>query len=630
MQARQLFEQRLGKWRTPAVGPVVVGLLMTVFVFLLYQPTLKYPFVFDDGHNIVNNPNLHIDAVTLENLIQAGFEKPTPNRPLPKISFALNYYFNGTDASAYRLVNILIHILSGIILYFLLQTTLALVREAGAGGRRRWISLLAALIWLVHPLQTQSVIYVVQRMNALATMFYILSVFLFVRARLKRQGAIKGFLFAGCAVSGLFAMGSKEIAATLPVFILLYEWYFFQDMSRTWLKKNLFWPAVLAGFIVLAGFFFVGSDPLAKIMAGYAGRDFTLGQRLLTEFRVVIFYITLMLFPHPSRLNLDHDFPLSSSLIDPPVTLVAILAVGTLTGLALYGARKERFLSFCVLWFLGNLVIESSVIPLEIIFEHRVYLPMMFGIPAVVYITGRYIRPAWIHISTMVLVIGVLALWTHDRNRVWQNEVSLWQDSAKKSPGKARPHYNLGLALEKSGRRAEAVRSYRQTIRINPNHFKAYNNLGVAHAQLGRLQEAVHYYLQSLRINPNFERAHHNLGLALAGQGKLDPAIEHLSEAVRIDPYYANAHHNLGIALAAKGRLGPAVRHLKRAIQIKPDFAEAYNNLGLAQLKQGNPQQAAGSFLQALRIDPAYSEAQRNLRITLGKNKNGPDAKAVD
>ena len=606
-------------WREAAII-----LILASSVFLLYLPTLEYPFVFDDGHNIVNNPYIHMNEITLENLKNAGFKSPTPNRPLANISFALNYYFQRSNVSGYRLVNILIHIMCGILIYFLVRTTLSSFGANAAGTQWRWTPFFSALIWLVHPLQTQSVTYVVQRMNTMAAMFYILSLFLYVSARLRSHQRKKWILYTGCLIAGVFAVGTKENAATLPVFIFLYEWYFFQDMSRTWLKKNFFYFALLFGFMVLALFLFVGSHPVEKIVAGYEGRNFTLNQRVLTEFQVVVFYLSLLFVPHPSRLNLDHDFPLSLSLTTPFTTLVSILAITALTALALYGARKERFLSFCIFWFLGNLVIESSVIALEIIFEHRTYLPLVFSIPACVFLVGRYLKFEWFKVLAMILVAAVFALWTYDRNTVWQDEVALWKDCIKKSPGKDRPYYNLGLALEKSGQSEGAIQSYLQAVRINPNHFQAYNNLGVAHAEKAMLEQAVEYYSISLRINPVFDRAHHNLGLALARQGKLDPAIRHFTEALRINPYYANAHHNLGIALAGKGQLDPAISHLKRAVQIKSDFAEAYNNLGLAQLRQGSLKQAVDSFMQALRVDPNYGEARRNLRITLRQIKKHP------
>ena len=606
----------------PFLHSAAVVLTLAGAVFLLYLPTLNYPFVFDDGHNIVNNPHIRMDEISLKNLFDAGFKSPSANRPLANISFALNYYFQRYNAAGYHLVNILIHIISGILLYFLIRITLNTSSPASSEAWRRWMPFFAAFIWLVHPLQIQTVTYVVQRMNALAAMFYLLSLLLYARARLTQHQGKKRGLYAGCFIAGALALASKENAAMLPVFIFLYEWFFFQDLSRTWFKKHLLHIGLVFGLIVLVIFMFLGSQPLEKLLAGYETRNFTPAQRVLTEFRVVIFYASLVLFPHPSRLNLDHDFALSLSLLTPIATLLSIATIAAMVVLAVYWAPRERFLSFSIIWFLGNLVIESSFIPLEIVFEHRTYLPLMFGIPACVLLAGRYLKRDWLKIPAMIAVLAVCAAWTYDRNTVWQDEVALWHDCAEKSPGKARPYYNLGLALEASGRPEEAIRSYLQAVHVDPDYAEAYNNLGVAYADKKMLPEAVRYYSSALRINPGFDRAHHNLGLVLARQGKLDEAVPHFYEAVRINPYYANAHLNLGIALAKMGRLDEATSHLAKAVHLKPGFAEAYNSLGLAQARLGNLKQAAESFSQALRIKPDYGAAQRNLQTTLRQIKS--------
>ena len=473
------------------------------------------------------------------------------------------------------------------------------------------------MIWLVHPLQTQTVTYVVQRMTALAAMFYILCMLLYAHARLTRHQVKKRVLYAGCFIAGTLALASKENAAMLPVFIFLYEWFFFQDLSRKWVKKHLPHIGLVAGFLVFAMFIFLGGHPFEKLVAGYGARGFTPAQRMLTEFRVIVFYGSLVLFPHPSRLNLDHDFTLSWSLLTPATTVLSIAAIAAMAALAVYRAPKERFVCFSIIWFLGNLVIESSIIPLEIVFEHRTYLPMMFGIPACIILAGRRLKSGWLKIPALIVALAVCAVWTTERNAVWRDEVGLWQDCARKSTGKARPHYNLGLALEAAGRPEEAIRSYLQAVRIDPDYAEVYNNLGVAYADKMMLPEAVRFYNSALRINPAFDRAHHNMGLALARLGKLNEAVLHFYEAVRISPYYANARLNLGIALAKTGGLDEAESHLAKAVQIKPDFAEAYYSLGLVQARLGNLEQAVQSFSAALRIKPDYSAAQRSLQTTL-------------
>jgi Flp pilus assembly protein TadD len=476
-----------------------------------------------------------------------------------------------------------------------------------------WIAFFTAFIWLVHPIQTQSVSYIVQRMNSLAAMFYVLSFLLYARARLAEGKRKKLALFSGCILSGILALGSKEIAVTLPFSLLLYEWYFFQDLSWSWLKRHL---ALFVGILLLllaVAFMYLGSNPLETILEGYNGRDFTLTQRVLTQFRVVILYISLLLFPHPTRLNLDYDFRLSHSLTDPITTLLAVGAIAGLIGLATFKAKKERLLSFCILWFLGHLVIESSVIALELVFEHRTYLPSMLVSLIAVALCYRYIKLKWLGAGLLSVVILVFSIWTYQRNGIWSDEVTLWSDCVEKSPKKARPHYNLGNALMRRGRLKDATSHYTEALRIKPDHAKAQYNLGVALAHQGKLKEAISHYTEALRIEPNHTKAHSNLGLALASQGRLNEAIRHFNEALRIRPGSAEIHINMGATLASQGRLKQAVSHYEKALRLKPDFAEAHNNLGAALAKQGNLEEAISHYTQALGINPNDAEAHYNL-----------------
>jgi len=560
---------------------------MTVVVCLIYANVLNGPFILDDIRNIQDNPHLRLTNLTLEGIAGAGFKSPSANRPVANISFALNYYFHKYNPVFYHVVNIVIHITTGFLLFLLAKITLSFL-SCSESDSHTWIAFFAALIWLVHPIQTESVSYIVQRMNSMAAMFYVLSLLLYVKARLVDTKGKKWLLFSGCVLSAALAMGSKEIAATLPFFIFLYEWYFFQDLSSTWLKKH-YLP--LVGILVLfccLAVFYLGSDPSEKLRYFYGTRDFTLTQRVLTQFRVVLFYLSLLMFPHPSRLNLDHDFPLSHSLFDPATTVITMAAVVGLVGLSILVAKRDRLVSFCILWFLGNLVIESSVIGLEITFEHRTYLPSMFVCLMVVLLLYRVIKPKWIAVVLLSAVVTVCSLWTYERNKAWGNDVILWRDCVKKSPGKARPYNNLGLVLLNRGNAKEAVVRFAEAVKIKPDYADAHNNLGITLADQGSLKEAMSHYYEAVHINPGYADAHYNLGNALKKEGSVDKAITHYFAAVRIKPHFAEAHNNLGVSLASLGRLTEAIGHFSQAVGIKPDHARARSNLtkALAELER--------------------------------------------
>ncbi len=367
-------------------------LLFAVVAFLLYSNTFQSPFIFDDWHHIEANQHIRMTSLSWDAIRSAAFESPLDRRPVAYITLALNYYFHGYELFGYHLVNILVHLGAAIFLYMFLQTTLSLQQAQQKFKYGGWLPLTAALIWLVHPLQVQSVTYIIQRMNSLAAMFYILSMLFYVRGRITKMQGVRVILYLGAICSGILALGSKENAATLPLFILLYEWFFFQDLNFAWLRKKIL-PIIGVGFfLAFLTVLFLGLHPFSSIANSYAIRDFTMMQRVLTEFRVVLFYVSLLLFPYPGRLNIDHEFQLSLSLFDPMTTIISLGALLGLSGLAFGLAKRERLLSFCILWFLGNLFIESSVIGLEIIFEHRIYLPSMLAIFAVV-LLGNLILP---------------------------------------------------------------------------------------------------------------------------------------------------------------------------------------------------------------------------------------------
>jgi Tfp pilus assembly protein PilF len=591
-------------------------LLLALLAILIYANTMSSPFVFDSRNNIETNPHIRISKITPDSLANAALKSPSRQRPLPNISFALNYFIHGYNVVGFHVVNILIHISTGFLLYFFIKTTFRTPVLRSRYSNTMWIAFFTAAIWMFHPLQTQSVSYIVQRMNSLASMFYVLSILLYARFRLNGQSRKKWWRLSGCIMAGILALASKQTAATLPVFIIAYEWFFFQDLNLKRLKNYI---PLLAGCLLLTAFIaliLLGGDPLDKILGSYKGRDFTPIQRLLTQPRVVIFYISLLFWPHPSRLNLDHDFLLSHSMLDPITTLFSILALTAGIGLAVITARKQRLVSFCILWFFGNLVIESSIIALEIIFEHRVYLPSMMFCLIVVLFVYRWVKPTWLQAVLLCGMITVGAVWTYERNTVYSNRITLWQDCVNKSPGKARPYNNLGVALADYGYHDEAIKNYLRALQINPSYQDAIANIGLSLAEQGKIEESIIQFLKALEINPKDYKTLNNLAASLIVQERHAEAVEYLSKAIRLNPYNAKAHNNLGVALQLQGRSEEAIDHFSFAVKLDPEFTRAYNNLGLILSDQGRFEEAIVQFSTALKINPGYKAARKNYEET--------------
>ena len=522
-------------------------LLITVIV---YAGTLNHTFHLDDKSNISSNSFIQISHLSVDELAKAGFVGVNIKRPVANLSFALNYYFNGLDVTGYHVVNIIIHLLTGIMLYLFVKKTLSIELLRDKLGDTSFIPFFTALIWLVHPLHIQSVTYIVQRMNSMGAMFFIMSLFFYVKGRLNPQNIIKVLFFVIAFIAGILAVGTKQNTATLPLFILLYEWYFFQDLRLKFSRQQLFWIATISCLFVFVLYLFLGTSPLNRLFPSYAGRPFSMAERVLTQPMVVLHYISLIFYPEPGRLNLDYDFPLSYSLVSPPTTLLAILAIIGMLGLAIYSARKNRLYSFCILWFLGNLVIESSTIPLEIIFEHRTYLPSMLVILLLVLFLHRIVNKRRVLIASLAAVALLFSYWTYARNKVWQDELTLWADIHEKSPNKARVNQHYGQELNARGRAKEAIPILENALRLYGEEIKLQRNvdkrktasyletLAVAYTNNGEFKKAIFYLNRALKEFSLSATTHSHLGACYVKIWRFEEAIYHFTRALEFAKYH--------------------------------------------------------------------------------------------
>jgi tetratricopeptide (TPR) repeat protein len=616
---------------------IFLALLPVILVFAIYSNTLEGPYIFDDGPNITDNYHIRLTQISLKGLMDAGFKSIGSNRPIPNISFALNFYFDQYNVFGYHLVNIIIHLLAGLFLFLLLRETLRISLKIQAGSFPESIkpSLLAYIVtfvWLVHPLHTESVTYIVQRMNSMASMFYILSMWFYVKGRLTSNNRRWGF-WAGCLISGLLAFGSKEMTATLPIFIFLYEWYFFQDLDTAWIKKKILPVTCVLALFALLTLLFQGSHPLLGILGGYRIRPFTLTQRLFTELRAVMLYISLIFFPHPMRLNLDYDFPLSLSLVDPVTTLFSFVFLFGIFVVAIVSAKKERLISFCILWFLGNLAIESSVIPLELVYEHRTYLPSMFFVLLIIVLFYRFVPMAKVRTGIICIIIIIFSLWAYQRNTVWSDEGSLQQDIVMKSPYKARCYLNLGIYYLRNSKYEKGLEQLYKALEL-PNAYcpdLVYGNIGYGYLKMRQYEKAIYYLnkaIGTVGYNPKSNHARIFLGAALETTGRVSEAIVQYREAVKEDPTFQIAQNYLGKCLAKNGMIEEGKTHIMEALRLDPACDEAYNNIANIYLQEGKTDVAINYYKEALAHDPLYADAYYNLGIVMAEQ--GRDIEAID
>ncbi|MFQ5455348.1 MAG: tetratricopeptide repeat protein [Nitrospirota bacterium] len=586
--------------------------LIIISSIIIYSNTLHVPFHYDDKPHIVNNRHIHIDNLSLSGLMDAGYKSIAYHRPVTNISFAINYYFGRLSTSGYHIVNILIHIITGITIYFFLFTTLRIRYQetkesemSGLGSKNRCfvIALIAALLWTTSPVHTQAVTYIVQRATSMATMFYMLSLLYYVKGRVsgcRVQGAgVRNYcstalLFCCSALFALLAFGTKEISITLPIVIILYEIYFIARCDSQVIKKRLLYLGLILGFFIIIAFLYINTgngfiQGFKRLMSKryVEQQGFTSTERLFTQFRVVIYYITLLILPLPSRLRLVYDFSISHSLIDPITTLISLFTILGLIVYAIFIVKKRTVISFFILWFFLNLAVESSILTiLHLAFEHRLYLPSigLFVIVAIgivrlmdmVQSMYRYSTHNYLLLTTYYsLLIGIIliqSVWAIERNDVWGNEISLWRDSAEKSPDLALPHFNLGNAYRRKNDLESAIREYRHALRIKPDYYKANYNLGTAYRYTGNLDMAINEYKKFLKFRPNNYGAHNNLGKTYMKKGEFDLAVTEFNKVIRLKPDHLKAHLHLGEIYRYTGRDYMAIMEYREVLRIDPEF----------------------------------------------------------
>lgn len=617
--------------------PVVHLLIVAILAILIYANTLHAPFVLDDLRVIVNNPAIR----DLDRLFDPQWMYG--NRYVGLLSFALNHEIHGLGVAGYHAVNLLVHLLAALSVYWLLfltfQTPLASAALQGDGvngpGLRRWIPLFTALLFVSHPIQTQAVVYIVQRFASLATLFYLLSLILYIKARGSESSRKKRYAYyAASLAAAVLAMRTKEIAFTLPLMVMVYEFLFFTGDVR---KRMLFLVLMLATLFLIplsmvmtrggwTGIGAAGLDELTKL-AGAA--DVSRWDYLNTQFRVIATYIRLLFLPVCQ--NLDYDYPIYRTFFDPPVFLSFLLILALLCGgiyllyrsLRLDGERRFwlRLVAFGIIWFFATLSVESSIIPIaDVIFEHRLYLPSIGCFMALLAgmalfqmkFTGR-LKTTRAFIWILIPAVAVLSLASLARNTVWRDDLTLWEDTARKSPNKLRPRQNLGEMYQRRGLFEDAIREYRTAIRIRPDHPMPHNNLGMVYQFQGRLDDAIREYRTAIQLKPDFPLSHQNLGAAYQMQGRLDDAIREYRTAIQLKPDDARSHHNLGMVYRLQGRLEDAIGEFRTAVTIDPAFADARSDLGAVYHAQGRLDDAVREYRAALEIQPDHVNALKNL-----------------
>ncbi len=567
-------------------------LLFTVLAFIIYSDTFHAGWHLDDTPNILKNGRLHINDLCFDTLARTFFARAGTNRffrPLPSLSFALNWYAGRDNPFGYHMVNTAIHAATAFLVYlviFHLLQTPALKKRYGPEDAIA-VALLGALLWEAHPIQTQAVVYIVQRMAQMAALFYAAGLLAYLKARMTRVTPARVFWGIMTALFFICSVMSKENAVVFPLTLLIVESVFFDGklLSRRWL---MVW-ACLAGVVAVCGVYLFAGGNLLFFLGGYAGRPFTLAQRLMTEPRIVMFYLSQILYPLPSRLSICHDVTLSTSLVHPWTTLASVIMIAALIWFAFRYKKRFPLLSFALLFYFINHIVESSIIGLELVFEHRNYLPtlFLFAPAAALACTGltRYRESSRVVFRLLVVcivtVVTGLGLFTYERNRAWEDELTLWHDALMKAPGSSRPAVNLAVALawrEGATRRDEEVAMALFAGAIGKQQARTrmdaeiYGNMAILYDRAGEYEKAVTFFGKALKIDPASLKTRHDMVKSLIRLGRWETALFQSGLLIEKAAGHVNADYydTRGFILLHMGRFKEALACFQTALRLDP------------------------------------------------------------
>jgi tetratricopeptide (TPR) repeat protein len=650
-----------------------------------YWPSLSVPLFFDDKDAILHNPTIR-DLGNLPRVLSPPTDGGgATGRPIVNLSLAIDYALVGTEPGGYHVTNLLLHLAAGLTLFGLVRRTLRSPRLRDCfGGRADTIAGGAALIWMLHPLQTESVACVIQRTELLVGLFYLLTFYGFVRMADSGRPARWAIL---AVAASLLGMASKEVMVSAPLLVFLYDRTFFSGtFAAAWNRRRPFYLALSATWLLLA-FLVVGGGGSRGSAAGF-GLGISPWSYLLKQCEAIVLYARLALWPHP--LVIDYGNAVTHNLLAVLPQAIALVALAV-TAFAL--VRRRSAIAFLLLWFFAILAPSSSVVPLvtQTIAEHRMYLPLVAvvvpicaGLPTVL---GRH------SIAVMLGIAAALGGATYRRTQLMGDETALWRDCLARVPDNARAYDNLASALITAGRPADAIPLFQKALALNPRSAATRAMLGDALLALGRWPEAEARYREALAIAPAQRGVRNNLAVALHRSGRRPEALALFQEALSTEADVADVHRNLGIILAemrdfpaSRGhfeqalRLAPrraplygdyarvladqghteqalalyrtaldlapnsaalhtnlsslflrlncpadAARHCEQAIRLQPDLAETYNNYAIALARLGRAAEARANFERALVLQPDYADARANLdRLNAAPGRPAP------
>lgn len=622
----------------PALGPrselgnYFYPALIAIVVAGVYATSFWGVFVFDDGNRIVNEEAIRSFPP------EGGI---LTSRSLVTYSLALNYALTGLEVGSYHSFNLAVHLVSSLALFGLARRLFARQSESSLWHQKaEGLATIAALLWAVHPLQTQSVTYIIQRSESMMGMFYLLTLYCVVRSD-ESQGKWSlgwGAASIGCCAAG---MKCKEVMVTAPFVAIFLDRVYLSPSWKSLVRKR--WAlhlGLLATLALLSHSILQTLTPPtapAGVSDGAAGGTGTLGgsaasqpsasagiyigtvsatEYALSQPGVILQYLRLTLIPYPQCL--DYDWPVARSALE--IGLPSAVLIGLLTASCWMLVRFPKAGFLCVAFFVVLAPTSSFVPILDLAFEHRMYLPLaclailatIGGSTALEWAEQRKVwDPSTCKSAGLIAAVGAILLFsltTMRRNYDYRSEEAIWKTVLDQRPENARAHFNLATAFGRKGLHKDALEHFRIALDLHSDadtHF----GLGESLDALGRWQEAISQYQKAIKLKPDYWRAHFSLGTLYSLRNRLPEAETHLREAVRFNPKYGLAYSNLARVLNREGKLDEAIAAYENGVRAEPGLALIRSNYGLALARRGKIDDAVVQFQEAVRIDPNYLKA---------------------
>jgi tetratricopeptide (TPR) repeat protein len=631
----------------------IAAAVLAASIFAVYYGARHAPFIFDDAVTIDKNSSIKSIWPLISMGERPGPLNPPPNlptsgRPLVNLTFAMNYYFGELNPVGYHLVNMVLHCLTAWLVWAVVRCTLRLPYFDGRLEKSaEWLAMAVALLWALHPLQTEAVVYVTQRTELMMALFYFATFYCSLRywSQFSRSPATgndasaqveksilkpRGTWLILATLACSAGMASKEVMVSAPVMVLLFERTFIAGSLKEAMRRSWALYAGLAATWLVLLFVNLGSP-----RGDSAG--FSLGvsayQWWLTQTKVLLMYLKLSFWPSP--LLLHYVFPYFTTLAEAWIYVVPVLLLVVLVSILLWRNNPLGFLGA----FLFAILSPTLAVPIatEMAAERRMYLPLSALVIA--FVVGGYALAQWLQrhwkdvryatpaMVTFALILTIaFGVFSSKRLAAYDDAMTLWREVLEYEPDNYMAHNNVGHLYILAGQFPEAINEVQQSIALKPDNYSAFNNLGVALARSGRYTEAIKALNAALRLDPNYTDALQNLGNSLREVGRLSEARENLEHALRLNPEDAELQNNMGVLLATVNQIPQAMERFRLAIRLNPQCVPAHINLGKTLSTLGDEKEAIRELEQAVQLQPNRADLHNQLGVMLNKNQQNDSA----